>query len=97
MKKNYRSLTKQERKEILNKYYQTDMGKINKNRFLRLLIYGILCITYSLVLIIEQLIKNSSLWNYIMALVMLIFGLVFLIGRHKLIIRSINYYLVKNK
>ena len=97
MKKNYRTLTRQEKKATLNKYYQTDMGKINKKRFLRLLIYGILCITYSLVLIIEQLMKNSSLWNYIMALVMFIFGLVFLIGRHKLIIRSINYYLVKNK
>lgn len=91
------NLKKNERKEILNKYYQTDIGMINKKRYLRLLIYGILCLAYGIFLITEQIIKQDSIWYYILGIIVLICGLIFLMGRHKLIIKNINDFARKNK
>lgn len=97
MKKNFKEMNKNEKKELMNKYYQTENGKINKGRFLRLLICGILCIIYSITVVIEELIKQQSYWNYVLAAVMFIFGFIFLLGRQKVLRRNINYYLAKNK
>ena len=39
--KNYRNLTKNEKKIIKEKFYNTEYGKITKHRLNRLVIYGI--------------------------------------------------------
>ena len=97
MKKNYQNLTKKERQNLIQKYYATDNGKIAKNRFLRLLIFGWACIIYGFIVIITTLINDDSFWNYLMAFFVLLFGLVFLMGRKKILIRNLNNYLQKNK
>lgn len=97
MKKNYQSLTKEERKNLRQKYYATSNGKIAKNRFLRLLIFGWACIIYGVIVMLLTLINEDSFWNYIMAFLVLLFGLIFLIGRKKILIRDLNNYLRKNK
>ena len=98
MEKNkYQKLTKEEKAHARARYYKTPTGSANKIRFTRLLICGILCLGYSLFLVIWTLIKKENFWNYILAGTMFIFGLIFLIGRGKIISRNVNNYLGKNK
>lgn len=95
VKNKYQRLNKDERKEARLKYYETEIGKVNKGRFTRLLWFGILSFIYSGVLIMDTIINKHSPWNYCLAGVMFIFALVFLIGREKIIIRNVNEYLIK--
>ncbi len=96
-KRNYRDLSNIEKKNIKEKYYLTESGKINKKRFNRLLIYGLLCLIYALVLVLDAIINKAGVINYIFASFMFIFALIFLIGREKVLIRNINSFLKKNK
>lgn len=97
IKNKYQQLSYAEQKKAREKYYNTPIGKTNKNRFNRLLLCGILAIIYSFILIIDTIIEEKSFWNYILAAVMLIFGLIFLIGRYKIIVRNVNNFLIKHK
>ena len=95
IKNKYQRLNKKERKDARLKYYETELGKVNKGRFTRLLWFGILSFIYSGVLILDTIINKHSPWNYSLAGVMFIFGLIFIIGRKKIIIRNVNEYLIK--
>lgn len=97
IKNKYQRLNKDEKRLAREKYYQTKVGAANKTRFIRLLICGLLCIIYSIVLVVDTIIEQKTYWYYILAGTMFIFGLVFLIGRAKLIVRNVNNYLLKNK
>ena len=97
LKTKYQTLTKEEKKEAAKKYYNTEQGKENKSRFTRLLIIGILCIIWGIVIIIDNLIQDGSIWEYVSAILVIIFGFVFLIGRIKIKNRNINNYLTKKK
>ncbi len=96
-KKDYLKMSKEEKRFAREKYYKTESGKINKGRFSRLLLCGILSIIYALFLIVDGIIKKSSFWVYIFAAFIIVFGIVFLVGRHKILIRNMNSFLKKNK
>lgn len=97
MKTKYQTLSKEEKKEAVLKYYNTEQGKENKARFTRLLIIGILCIIWGIVIIIDTIIQDGALWEYISAILVIGFGFVFLIGRAKIKARDVNNYLTKKK
>ena len=97
LKNKFQRLDKSEKKKAIENYYKTEVGKSNKSRFLRLLIVGITCFIYSAYLIIDAILNDGNIWYYIMAGFAIVFGLVFLIGRHKVIVKSVNNYLIKNK
>lgn len=97
IKTKYQRLNRQERKDAKEKFYETDFGKTLKPRFTRLLIVSILLFIYSIVLFLEAIIKNSSIWGYISSIIILIFAIVFFIGRQKVISQKVNNYLIKKK
>ena len=97
LKNKFQRLEKKEKKKAIENYYKTDVGKANKSRFLRLLIIGIACFLYSTYLIVDAIVNDGNIWYYIMAGFVIAFGLVFLIGRHKIMVKSVNNYLIKNK
>ncbi len=97
MKNKFQRMTKEEQKKVLTKYYATKTGKENKARFLRLLIFGYLCLLYAVVVIGDTIINHHSNWNYVLAGIMVIFGLFFLLARHKVLITKVNEYVVKHK
>lgn len=97
IKNKYQRLTKQERKEAREKFYSTNFGKEQKSRFNRLLLISILLFIYSLYLLIDTIINHGSIWTYVLSGFIFIFALIFLIGRHKVIVKNVNDYLIKKK
>ncbi len=97
MKNKFQRMTKEEQKNALTKYYATKTGKENKNRFLRLLIFGYLCLLYAVAVTGDTIINHHSIWNYVLAGVMFIFGLFFLFARHKILVTKVNEYVIKHK
>ncbi len=96
LKNKYQRLNKEDRKKAREDFYKTNFGKSKKAIFTRLLIISFLLICYSLYLFISGLI-NKSIWSYVAAGILFICSLVFLIGRHKILVRDVNNYLIKKK
>ena len=97
MKNKFQRLSKEEKKKAIDNYYATVAGEEDKKRFKRIMIYGILCLIYGTYLIVEQIITKISIANYILGGLLLIAGCVFLIGRHKIIVKKVNDFIVRKK
>ena len=89
-------MTKEERKECREKYYETPKGKEMKVRFLRLEIIGTFGILFSVYLILSEMISKNHDWaTYTMAGILMLFSLVFFIGAIVLKRKCFNLYAVK--
>lgn len=97
LKNKYQRLSRDEKKKAREDFYKTNDGKALHYRFTRLLIVSVLLILYGLFLIIETLVKHGSIFGIVSGILLFVFALVFLIGRHKLIVDRVNKYLLKKK
>ncbi|MDE6284136.1 MAG: hypothetical protein K2M17_00095 [Bacilli bacterium] len=97
LKNKYQRLSKEEKKKAREDFFTTDLGKSLKFRFNRLLVVSVLLMLYSAYIIIDTFLNNGSLFGYSAGILVFIFALVFLIGRHKLIIEKTNNYLIIKK
>ena len=89
--KNYRDLTKNEKKIIKEKFYNTEYGKITKHRLNRLVIYGICgLIVASFILFTE-----TSLGFLITSYMLLFISAVYLIASFTLRRKELNNFLNK--
>lgn len=93
----YLTLTRKERCEVAEKYYSTNEGKELKKRLNRVLIYSIILVLFGLYLLIEEIIKNDSIAQYIYSSALIIVSIIFLLFRRKLIVEHVNHYLVTKK
>ena len=87
------SLSKEERNKLKEEFYNTDIGKDLKLRLTRLLIIGILGILFS----IYMFISNTSIFDIIIGIILLIASIIFIIASFRLRITKLNDYLVKKK
>ncbi len=98
MEKNkYQRATKEEKQKARNDFFNTDFGRDLKKRLNRLVIYSILLIGFAIYFIIDNIINDNTVTNYILAGFFIIFAIIFLIGRHYVIIKNANDYMIKNK
>ncbi len=93
LKLKYYSLNKNERKELKNKFYNTEYGNNIKKRLDRVFIIGILGIIFSLCL----LILPNNKWDIVEGIILIIASFIFIFGSHKVRINKINTFLTKNK
>ena len=87
----YYSLSKEEKKELKNKFYETDTGKDVKFHLNRLLITGIFGLIFGIILIVI----NKSIWEIVLGVSLIILSLFFIISSFWVRINKINDYLVK--
>ncbi len=98
MEKNkYQRATKEEKQKARNDFFNTDFGRDLKKRLNRLVIYSILLIGFAIYFIIDNIINDNTVTNYILAAFFIIFAIIFLIGRHYVIVKNANDYMIKNK
>ena len=97
LKTKFQRMNKEEKKKAISRYYKTDLGKENAMRFKRLLIVGLLCLAWGIYLFIDAIIKGGNYWSYSLATCMVIFGLIFLIGRVKIRSKQVNDFLTKKR
>lgn len=89
----YYSLTKNEKIELKNKFYNTEYGCTLKKQLDRVFIIGILGIIFSLYLFIF----HSNKWDIVEGIILTIASFIFIFASHKVRINKINTFLVKNK
>ena len=98
MEKNkYQRATKEEKQKARNDFFNTDFGRDLKKRLNRLVIYSILLIGFAIYFIIDNKINDNTVTNYILAAFFIIFAIIFLIGRHYVIVKNANDYMIKNE
>lgn len=97
LKNKYQRATKEIRKKAKLEYFKTKDGKVLKIRTTRLLIYGILLILIALYMIIDNYLKEKLIINYTYSVFLLIFAFIFIFGRHYVLVKNINLFMVKNK
>lgn len=89
----YYSLTKNEKINLKNEFYQTEFGKSINKRLNRLFIIGVISLIFSIVLFIT----NTTIWDITTGILLLIAALIFIIGSFKVRITKLNNFLVKKK
>ena len=98
MEKNkYQRSSKEEKKKAREAFFNTEYGKSLKTRLNRLVIYSVLLIACAIYFVIDNIINENSVTNYILAGFFVIFALIFLYGRHYVIVKNANDYMIKNK
>lgn len=93
----YQRLTKEEKKEAKTKFYETEQGKLLKQRFKRILIYSIILILFGIYMLIEAYTKKNSYAQYAYGTILIIFGIGFLISKSYVMMRKVNKYITSPK
>ncbi|MEG0909582.1 MAG: hypothetical protein RSH78_04380 [Bacilli bacterium] len=97
LKNKFERMNKEDKLKAIKEYNETEYGKNEKPRLNRLLVISILCFCYSVFLFLDTFFTKHNFWAYTLTVIVLIFGIVFLIGRHKILVRNVNNYVIKNK
>ena len=93
----YQRLTKEEKKQAKNEFYQTEQGIDLKKRFNRILIYSIILILFGIYLLVEAYIKKDSYAQFVYGSIIILFGIAFLVSRTYVMMKKVNEYITKTK
>ena len=98
MEKNkYQRANKEEKKKARTAFFQTDFGSSLKKRLDRLIIYSILLIACAIYFVVDNILNDNEITTYILAGFFIIFAIIFLWGRHYIIVKRTNEYMINNK
>lgn len=93
----YQRLSKDEKKEAKNNFYQTEQGIELKKRFNRILIYSIILILFGIYLLVEAYIKKDSYAQFVYGAILILFGIGFLISRGHVMMTKVNDFITRPK
>ena len=97
LKIKYLRLSKDERKQKKKEYFNTEKGKYVKTKIQNSLICAIICIIFSIYIIIDNILNKMTFLNMFYGISILIIGIILIIAGHIIKIKKINNYVVKNK
>ena len=84
-------------KENIEKFNNSDIGKIKNKYIKRATIIGIITIILAIIWIIVNIFYNLSWTEYIIPIIMLLFGIYFVINTKIIKIKEVNKYINGNK
>ncbi len=96
-KNKYQRASKEIKRKARNEYFKTEFGNSLKKRLNRLLIYSVLLLGFAIYLIIDNILGNNNVSVYVFASFLVAFAGLFAWGRHYIIVRNINDYMLSNK
>lgn len=97
MEKNkYQRSSKNTKKEVQKDFFQTSFGIDLKKRLNRLFIYSILLIICAIYFTIDGIMDKYSISKIVASVFFLIFAIIFLWGRHYVIVKNCNSYMINN-
>ncbi len=97
MEKNkYQRASKNTKKEVQMAFFQTDFGVDLKKRLNRLIIYSILLIACAIYFTIDGIMDKYSISKIVVSVFFLMFAGLFIWGRHYVIVKSCNNYMINN-
>lgn len=96
-KNKYQRASKEIKKKARDEYFKTEFGVSLKKRLNRLVIYSALLLGFAIYLVIDNMLGDNSVSVYVFAGFLAIFAGIFVYGRHYVIVRNINDYMLSNK
>ncbi|MBD9075141.1 hypothetical protein EGP91_04020 [bacterium] len=97
MKNKYQRMTKTEKKELKQKFYETTKGKEMKKRLLRLRIIGLIGILFSVFLVISGYISKELNWaTWTMSIILMLCSCVYFMGSFTIKGKILNDFAIKN-
>ena len=93
LKLKYELLSKDEKNNLKEDFYNTEQGKKIKTRLNRVFIYGIIGILFSIYLFFSEKIIAFK----VLAVGLLVVSIIFIISSFKIRINKLNEFLVSNK
>ena len=97
MKNKYQRMSKEEKAKVKSKYYATEKGKEMKARLDRLIVLGIIGICFSIFLVVSGILANKIEWyTWVVAITLLIFSIVYIVGSITIRGKVLNQCAVKN-
>ena len=84
-------------KEDVKKFNESDIGK-TKNAYLkRSTIIGIILIMFGLIYLLFNIYNNSNIFDYIVSILALLFGIYFIINSYIIKKKEVNKYIYNEK
>lgn len=97
MEKNkYQRATKSEKQKAREEFFKTPFGIEQKKRLNRLIIYSILLIACAIYFIIDNILNDNYITTYILSGIFVVVSTIFLYGRHYVIVKDVNNFMIKN-
>ena len=97
MKNKYQRMSKEEKKELQNKFKQSAYGQNLLFRLKRLLIIGIVGICFSLLEFGVAFFNKKDIWDLISGSILFIISLIFIIGSIRTKSKKLNEFALKQK
>ena len=98
MEKNkYQRAPKEERRKAREAFFKTEFGAVQKKRLNRLIIYSVLLVACAIYFIVDNIMNENTVSNYVLAVFFIIFAAIFIYGRHYVIVKNTNDFMIKNK
>jgi len=91
-------MSKERKKELRDKFYQTDKGKEIRKRLNRVVCYAIILFLFSLYILISHFINGDTKWyTWLVFSGCIIFGLIFMIMQNIIRKDNLNEFYEKDK
>lgn len=98
VKNKYQRMTKTEKKELQQQFYETTKGKEMKKRLLRLRLIGLVGIFFSIFLVISGYISKELNWaTWAMSILLMLCSCVYFIGSFTIKGKMLNDFAIKKK
>lgn len=96
MKIKYLRLSKEERKEVRKKFFETDKGILVRKKLNRSIFCSVFCILFGLYLLVDAYINTHKTWDYIYGTGILVIGIIMIFFYFKIRAIVINNYITKD-
>lgn len=98
MKTRYQRLSKEEKKQCKNAYYNTNAGKMMNIRLFRLSLTGIIGILFSAFIITNNYLNNNVDWTtWVCSIPLAIASIIFIIASFILRRKNLNMFAIKSE
>lgn len=98
VKNKYQRMTKTEKKELQQQFYETTKGKEMKKRLLRLRLIGLVGIFFSIFLVISGYISKELNWaTWAMSILLMLCSCVYFVGSFTIKGKMLNDFAIKKK
>ncbi len=94
MKLKYQKLSKEEKNEVIKNFKNSDLGKQNKFRLIRILIIGIFSIIYSFYCLYEYM-NTNNIGYLIFGITCILAGILLIVGYIKVRLKLLNAIAIK--
>ena len=97
VKKEFLSMSGEERKKVKERYFATEDGMALKTRLNRLMVYSVLLVAFGIYVIVDAITHNDTALQIFYGVGLIIVAAIFFIGRYFVIVKKVDDFLLEEK